>query len=64
MVLLFVRALILSRAKLLLEPLVLRQLLGDSRRAVHRPQIQNQDRLFWVVVSRIWKEWQWALVIS
>jgi hypothetical protein len=42
MVLVFVRALILSRAKLSLEPLVLRQQLGDSRRAVPRPQIRNR----------------------
>jgi len=50
MILLFVRGLIVSRVKLSLELLVLRQQLVVLRRTVQRPQIQNRDRRFWIVV--------------
>jgi putative transposase len=63
MILVFVRGLIVSRAKLSLELLALRQQLVVLRRTVQRPQIQNRDRWFWIVVSRIWKDWQQALII-
>jgi hypothetical protein len=59
---LFVCGLIVSRAKLSLELLALRQQLVVLRRTVQRPQIQNRDRWFWIVVSRIWKDWQQALI--
>jgi transposase InsO family protein len=63
MIFLSVRALIVSRADLSLELLALRQQLVVLRRTVQRPQVCNQDRLFWVVLSRIWKDWRKALVI-
>jgi transposase InsO family protein len=53
----------MSRAKLCLELLALRQQLVILRRTVQRPQIQNRDRCFWIVVSRIWKDWRQALII-
>ena len=59
----FVRGLIVSRAKLSLELLALRQQLVVLRPTVRRPQIQNRDRWFWIVVSRIWKDWRQALII-
>ena len=62
MILLFVRGLIVSRVKLSLELLVLRQQLVVLRRTVGRPQIQNRDRWFWIVVSRIWSDWRQALI--
>lgn len=46
MILVFVRGLIVSRAKLSLELLVLRHQLVVLRRKVQRPQIHNHDRLF------------------
>jgi hypothetical protein len=61
-ILVFIRGLIVSRAKLSLELLALRQQLVVLRRTVQRPQIQNRDRWFWIVVSRIWKDWRQALV--
>jgi putative transposase len=63
MILVFVRGLIVSRAELSLELLALRHQLVVLRRTVQRPQIQNRDRRFWIVVSRIWKDWQQALII-
>ncbi len=63
MILLSVRALILSRAQLSLELLALRQQLVVLRRWVSRPQVHRKDRLFWVVISRLWKDWRKALII-
>ena len=63
MILIFVCGLIVSRAKLSLELLALRQQLVVLRRTVGRPQIQNRDRWFWIVVSRIWKDRQQALIV-
>jgi len=61
-ILVFVRGLIVSRVKLSLELLALRQQLVVLRRTVQHPQIQNRDRWFWIVVSRIWKDWRQALI--
>ena len=63
MILVFVRGLIVNRIKLSLELLALRHQLVVLRRTVQRPQIQNRDRRFWIVVSRIWNDWQKALII-
>jgi putative transposase len=63
MILVFVRGLMVSRAKLSLELLAFHHQLVVLRRTVQRPQIQNRDRRFWIVVSRIWKDWQQALII-
>jgi putative transposase len=63
MILVFVHGLIIHRAKLSLELLALRQQLVVLRRTVPRPQIQNRDRRFWIVISRIWGDWQQALII-
>src|SRR5215831_12508265 len=62
MILVFVRGLIVSRVKLALELLALRQQLVLLQRTVKRPQIQDRDRWFWIVVSRIWKDWRQALI--
>jgi hypothetical protein len=58
----FVRGLIVSRVNLSLELLPLRHQLVVLRRTVQHPQIQNRDRRFWIVVSRIWKDWRQALI--
>ena len=60
-VLAFIRGLIVSRAKLSLELVALRHQLVVLQRTVQRPHIHNDDRLFWIVVSRIWKGWRQAL---
>ena len=62
-ILVFIRGLIVSRVKLSLELLALRQQLVVLRRTVEHPQIQNRNRRFWIVVSRIWKDWPQALIV-
>ncbi len=46
-----------------LENAALRQQLAVFRRSVKRSKIRRSDRLFWVILSRVWKEWRSALVI-
>jgi len=41
----------------------LRQQLAILQRARPRPKLRNRDRLFWVVLSRLWNGWQSVLLI-
>jgi transposase InsO family protein len=59
----FVRALLLSRAALAAENLALRQQLAILDRKLPRPKLKNRDRLFWVLLSRLWSGWQSVLII-
>jgi putative transposase len=45
------------------ENLALRQQLVVMKRANKRPKIRMADRLFWVLLSRIWSPWRKSLVI-
>ena len=45
------------------ENLALRQQLGVMKRTSRRPKIRTADRLFWVLLSRIWGPWRKSLVI-
>ncbi|MCP3888210.1 MAG: integrase, partial [Desulfobulbaceae bacterium] len=45
------------------ENLALRQQLAVMKRTKKRPKIRMADRLFWVVLSRIWTPWRKSLVI-
>ena len=49
--------------RLLIENLALRQQLMVMKRAVKRPKIRKRDRLFWVILSRLWKGWKNPLVV-
>jgi putative transposase len=60
---LFFRSLFFSRISLATETLVLRQQLLVLNRTVKRPNLRPQDRLFWVCLSRLWKDWRDALII-
>ena len=53
----------LSRASLHLENLALRQQVAILKRERRRPWLQTLDRLFWVILSRLWPLWREALVI-
>ena len=58
-----VREAFLSRAALHLENLALRQQLAALDRKGARPSLRMADRLFWVVLSRLWSGWRDILVI-
>jgi putative transposase len=44
-----------------LENLALRQQLGVLKRKKGAPRLKEKDRVFWVVLSRIWPAWREAL---
>jgi putative transposase len=48
---------------LALENLALRQQLVVFKRRYPRPKLQPTDRLFWVWLSKVWTDWQAALII-
>lgn len=57
------RALLKPRLSLVIENLALRQQLVILRRNTSRPGLRNRDRLFWVVLSNLWRDWRSVLVI-
>jgi len=62
--LIFVSILLILRDKnLLLENLALRQQLAIMKQHVKRPKIRIRDRIFWVFLSRIWKDWKSVLIV-
>ena len=46
-----------------LENLALRQQLVVMKRKCPRPRLRRVDRLFWVWLSRVWRNWRQAVVI-
>ena len=57
------RALLKPRLSLVIENLALRQQLVILRRNTSRPGLRDRDRLFWVVLSNLWRDWRSVLVI-
>ena len=53
-----VRALFRSDLALIAENLAMRQQLIVLKRSIARPKITPADRVFWVWVSRFWKNWR------
>ena len=49
--------------ELVLENLALRQQLTALKRTTTRPHLQTGDRLFWIALARIWRNWRTALVL-
>jgi putative transposase len=49
--------------ELVLENLALRHQLTAMKRATDRPHFQTRDRLFWIALTRIWRNWRTALVL-
>jgi putative transposase len=60
---LFFRSLFVPRLSLATEILVLRQQILVLNRTVKQPKLRRRDRLFWVCLSRLWKDWRDALII-
>jgi putative transposase len=52
-----------SRHDLGLEVIALRQQLGVLKRKNPRPRLHGWDRLFWIVLRRLWSRWAEALII-
>ena len=62
-VLLFVRAIFRDQAELAAENLALRQQLAALQHRSKRPRLKKRDRIFWAILSRIWRNWRSALLI-
>jgi putative transposase len=65
-ILLWIRFVILvlgGHQQVALENAALRQQLAVFKRDVKRPQLRRWDRLFWIGLRAIWKDWKSALVI-
>src|SRR5438094_5377849 len=52
-----------GHCQLALENLALRQQLDVYKRTMARPPLRRTDRLFWVVLARVWTGWRRPLVI-
>jgi putative transposase len=52
-----------SREELLLENLALRQQLLALHAKRPRPRLNSVDRLFWVVLRRVWSAWKRSLIL-
>src|SRR6516225_7030299 len=62
--LIILRSLIRSRIDLQLENLALRHQISVFQRSLKkRPKLASMDRLLWVSLSHIWRDWRSALVI-
>ena len=57
------RSLLVPRLVLVAENLALRQQLLVLRRSSNRPRLRCRDRLFWVALSQLWRDWRSILVI-
>ncbi len=60
---LFLRAFIMGRAAAAVENLALRQQVAVFKQSVRRPKLRPRDRVFWVVLSCLWRNWRSALAI-
>jgi transposase InsO family protein len=61
--LLLIRALLTSQTSLALENLALRQQVAVLKRSVPRPRVRLRDRLFWVALRTLWRNWRRSLLI-
>lgn len=57
------RSALRPRRELALENLLLRQQFAVLKHRHPRPRLTDADRLFWVVVSRLWSGWRESLLI-
>jgi putative transposase len=57
----FLRALFVPKTQLAIENIALRQQVAVLKRSVPRPRLRTRDRVFWVVLKRLWPEWRAAL---
>ena len=46
-----------------LENVALRQQLAVFKRTIKRPSLRFRDRLFWMALAHVWREWRTALIV-
>ena len=56
-------SLLKNHSDLAMENLALRQQLSIYHHSNKRPKIRLRDRLFWIFLSRYWKNWKDAVII-
>ena len=61
--LLLLRAMLIPKVHLALENLALRQQLAVFKQSVKRPKLRPRDRIFWILLLRLWPNWRSALAI-
>ncbi len=59
----FLRRILISKSRLTAENLALRQQVGVLMVSGKRPRLRKRDRIFWVWLSRLGKDWRSCLVI-
>src|SRR5207249_10125435 len=57
------RSTVRTHRELALENLVLRQQLAVWKARQPRPRLTEMDRIFWIVLSRLWKNWRSSLQV-
>ncbi len=57
------RGLLMPRLVLVTENLALRQQLLVLHSSSNRPRLGHRDRLFWMALSQLWRNWRSILVI-
>ncbi len=60
-IVIFFRAMLVSRSRLAMENVALRQQLAVYKQSGKRPKLRPRDRIFWVCMSRLWSSWRSAL---
>src|SRR5215813_2252868 len=59
----FIVLILAGHKQLALENAALRQQLAILKRQRPRPRLHYRDRLFWMFLMKMWKQWKMALVI-
>ncbi len=59
----FLRGIVLSRGHLIAENMALRQQLAALKLKNPRPRLNNADRMFWVLLRKLWSKWVDSLII-
>ena len=62
-VLVFLRAMLIPKVHLAVENLALRQQVAVYKHSAKHPKLRPRDRVFWVLLSRLWPNWRSVLAI-
>ena len=61
--LVLINALVADRSRLALENIALRQQVAVLKRSVKRARVEDSDRVFWILMRRLLKDWRDTLLI-